>query len=503
MRVKALFVICCMCLIGNSIVAQKTSSKDLAFHEQHILNSILIQQSSSQNKQVSFITLLDSIHFNLYYYDSLGGLISSDNTWDYFKYSTYGDLSHHYKSTFPNFGSATRNSYKYDKTVYLKTEREYQTPVGLPIQSYPNEWIIDAILTPSAKAREDVYSNPVSGKKDSIIEWKFNSPVDSFPYRKESYLYNSAFQISYFSEMKNMDIGKGLKWYLDKNESNYYDSKGRDTLYLLNNRKTSVDSVVTPDKKVHTVFYDSLGMGIRLYYTYEMVDKVFVLNEMDTITFDSIGTINACTKYKFNVITQQWEFDVLEHFKLVSFGLKDTVMQIQVVGQDTVYGDYFSYVFNIHNQLVSVIGWSKDIDLEVLYKRIEYKYVYNTDGTLGHILNYSYPIAYVNTLLLDGHYQFYYSIHTVNIDDPEITKKDEKILVFPNPSTGVLNYSTEMDKEAELTIINTHGQKVYCEKVYANQGSVDLNALPTGMYFIRFVKDSKLVYSQKWLKIEE
>jgi hypothetical protein len=66
---------------------------------------------------------------------------------------------------------------------------------------------------------------------------------------------------------------------------------------------------------------------------------------------------------------------------------------------------------------------------------------------------------------------------------------DEKVAVsgislYPNPTTGLVNLNlTSLKADATIQIVNAIGQVVYMTEKVNGIISVDLSALPNGMYF--------------------
>jgi hypothetical protein len=221
---------------------------------------------------------------------------------------------------------------------------------------------------------------------------------------------------------------------------------------------------------------------VRSYEEFNPVDQVFVTTRLDSIRFDSVGGhMIECKSYVQNIALNHWSLESTKYFKMMKFGYLDTLMEYRVLGNDTVYGDNYTFTFNVHNQLVSVLGWGEDLDLGVFYKRIEYKYIYNQDGTISDLLQFSYPIPYENTLVLDGHYKFFYSLHILGIDPLKPNLQEAKLV--PNPGNGMIELISERRVE-EVEVYNSTG-RLFLNKVILNEETkVDFSALASGLYII-------------------
>lgn len=77
------------------------------------------------------------------------------------------------------------------------------------------------------------------------------------------------------------------------------------------------------------------------------------------------------------------------------------------------------------------------------------------------------------------------NFHGVGIDE---LNYDEKILVYPNPFTNVINISNEIQVD-EIQIIDVLGKVIYSEQVKKNQ--IDVTSLARGIYFIKLISQEK------------
>lgn len=81
-------------------------------------------------------------------------------------------------------------------------------------------------------------------------------------------------------------------------------------------------------------------------------------------------------------------------------------------------------------------------------------------------------------------------------DLPEDTPQNSRLRLFPNPSRDVINIG-DLDAETckEIMIFDMTGRLM---KHFSNELSLDVNDLPTGLYMMRVVSDSK-VYTEKFM----
>jgi hypothetical protein len=77
--------------------------------------------------------------------------------------------------------------------------------------------------------------------------------------------------------------------------------------------------------------------------------------------------------------------------------------------------------------------------------------------------------------------------------------KSKRIVVFPNPSNGIINIMHA--ENASVQILNITGQIVFESQNLKEYNQIDVSNLPTGTYFVNMVKDTK-VYNEKILIVK-
>jgi hypothetical protein len=77
-----------------------------------------------------------------------------------------------------------------------------------------------------------------------------------------------------------------------------------------------------------------------------------------------------------------------------------------------------------------------------------------------------------------------------------------KIIMKPNPTIGQVSFISEDIKldGFEATIFNLQGQAVHSTNIPKGQNQIDINALPSGMYFIQ-LQNAKVKYKTRIVKI--
>lgn len=71
-----------------------------------------------------------------------------------------------------------------------------------------------------------------------------------------------------------------------------------------------------------------------------------------------------------------------------------------------------------------------------------------------------------------------------NLSVKDVTKSvKSSISYYPNPVGNTLNYKSS-EKVNDITVYNNAGQKIQYHKTDSNQGSLDVSALPSGVYMV-------------------
>ncbi|CAD0009816.1 leucine-rich repeat domain-containing protein [Flavobacterium chungangense] len=87
------------------------------------------------------------------------------------------------------------------------------------------------------------------------------------------------------------------------------------------------------------------------------------------------------------------------------------------------------------------------------------------------------------------------SVATLSVSDFE---PDNKISIFPNPSTGVFNIET--DQNARLEVYDILGKQLKFQKADAELSQVDLSAFNSGIYLLKIVNSSNQTKTAKLIK---
>jgi hypothetical protein len=77
--------------------------------------------------------------------------------------------------------------------------------------------------------------------------------------------------------------------------------------------------------------------------------------------------------------------------------------------------------------------------------------------------------------------------------------EENSILLFPNPGSETINISHGLNGTLSYQVLNSQGQVVLKGSLYEN--SIDVGSLSSGLFFIQFFQNQKLLSTQKWMKI--
>lgn len=92
-------------------------------------------------------------------------------------------------------------------------------------------------------------------------------------------------------------------------------------------------------------------------------------------------------------------------------------------------------------------------------------------------------------IILTAHHIYSEDIFTAKLSYStglgSMVSANNQIVLFPNPTQGIVNFKGNISGESTITITNTLGQIVYCTKINAQkQMAINVSGLPQGMYFL-------------------
>ncbi len=96
---------------------------------------------------------------------------------------------------------------------------------------------------------------------------------------------------------------------------------------------------------------------------------------------------------------------------------------------------------------------------------------------------------------------FYYEVYLVDSCPPLSIGEliENSIILYPNPSSDIVNIHVENDDQATLTILDVSGRSV--KELIIEKGEeavqIDVSKFPKGMYFIQLYENGKLLMNEK------
>ena len=88
----------------------------------------------------------------------------------------------------------------------------------------------------------------------------------------------------------------------------------------------------------------------------------------------------------------------------------------------------------------------------------------------------------------------YSAPHIVGIDDANITAQ---VRLYPNPTTGIVHIVHPLSDEQKIDVVDMMGRIVYSIDKTGTETTIDLSALPCGIYFLRFGNIAKRLIVRK------
>ena len=88
------------------------------------------------------------------------------------------------------------------------------------------------------------------------------------------------------------------------------------------------------------------------------------------------------------------------------------------------------------------------------------------------------------------------------IDNSQFVTQNSEIVLYPNPTNGILNVELGMlyEGNATIEITNALGQVVLTENVTATNTTLKTNNLDNGIYFVRVISNNRVITTQKIVK---
>ncbi|MCD6017467.1 MAG: hypothetical protein K0S53_588 [Bacteroidetes bacterium] len=131
-----------------------------------------------------------------------------------------------------------------------------------------------------------------------------------------------------------------------------------------------------------------------------------------------------------------------------------------------------------------------------------FSFALTNESSKGYI-GVGYTNSY-NSLLSDVFIIKYDSLLSIGpniVGMKEEKSQSELIEVYPNPFSDKILFNTNQFNEVfSIAIYNVQGEKIFEKDIRTNKGVIDLNFLENGVYFIQFIDNLNIKYSQKIIK---
>ena len=159
----------------------------------------------------------------------------------------------------------------------------------------------------------------------------------------------------------------------------------------------------------------------------------------------------------------------------------------------------WSYISNIAtpNKLQTLTEWTKEKTSGVIDLAQHMEYAISEDGTTTVAEGTTYLASegtayftYQENLMGTGMNETFFVLLDQTIDNVENVEFNN-LLVYPNPTTGVLNIS---DKLSDVEVFDIIGHKVFAQSVVENQ--INLSNLEKGNYLVVAKQNGKVVKSK-------
>lgn len=235
------------------------------------------------------------------------------------------------------------------------------------------------------------------------------------------------------------------------------------------------------------------------------VGRTYIYTNNDSVFFYNSQTLNQWQLlYSFNTpVGQSWQIYYKDYDPIYGTNIDTITVKVDSVKNTVINAVSLKTLFVTYTEVYHTIGHISTYR-SVIYDRVgDTNYVFNFIS--GISLNCS-GCGWVQGLLC-------YSDSTLGLYQPDITKSctylpagtgieqvtgnNNQVTVYPNPAQSALHIKTDIENIDSYKITNTLGELIL-QGNYPQ--SVDVSALSNGIYFIRLYEQTKLVYSNKFLK---
>lgn len=275
-----------------------------------------------------------------------------------------------------------------------------------------------------------------------------------------------------------------LIWENDEKDSTTYDVNNNKITYLKPGWNATTLTWVNAQKQVYT--YDvNNNKTLCLDYLWNTTTAAWVNGRKTFYVYDANNNnISDTVKDYINSI---WK-DIYYYTYTYDNNNNQTSSLFQSANNLTNIRRYI-YTYDASNNQKSYLQQSWNSVTSAWFNNQHILFNYNANN---FILNFRREYFQNNGVLSSGDSMYYYYQPVVGLN--ELTGKDKSIIVYPNPSKGILNISSSNIINS-IEMYNNLGVLVSKPEImYNNQ--IDLSSLSKGMYFLK-VTDGKQYHIEK------
>lgn len=80
-----------------------------------------------------------------------------------------------------------------------------------------------------------------------------------------------------------------------------------------------------------------------------------------------------------------------------------------------------------------------------------------------------------------------------SVQDARINNEEEHLIMYPNPSSGIINITLKNHVKFVLNIYNSQGENIYSNKFNSSREKIDLSKFFAGNYYVQFLFNNKKI----------
>ncbi|SFB85128.1 Por secretion system C-terminal sorting domain-containing protein [Flexibacter flexilis DSM 6793] len=367
--------------------------------------------------------------------------------------SIYSDITHRYEMfEYNNEGRIVKDSmfYRFNanpRMLESKNEYEYDANGRLvKKRKYKNTPNYD-VLSLNATTDYSYDANNLLLEENGVF---VNGSMS-----KENYTYNANNQmIELISKYKNSDTSN---WAINSKVVFNYDASGKPNYYGYYAPNASAQLYLAAK---YSIYFNAGNKIDSMSSTVLYEDSSVAWASKETYSYDGNGNMSVRKMFDYDTISNTWTPTITQYYQLNPNYLMSNVLQ-ESDPWPIGFAQFFTNAF---------------VHLDV------YRFV-----------------AASNTWKFNNLYDYYYS--PIEITSTK-TASTSQASLYPNPATNVLNVQLSGNAtEGQISLYDAQGRRVLNQSVSAQQSTLDLQALPQGMYFYRLQTDGQKLQTGKVTKL--